>query len=352
MSSLRRDLLERKLWIVVAVLIAAVVAVPVLLLKSASASSAPTLPAPPAAATGATTPTTSTTSQTSTTTSAEPAKVELARIARNPFATSVPKLSVKPSTTTGATGSSASASTGSTASSGSSTVSMVSPTPATGSATVGSTGSSSAGGSSSSSASTPTTTTPTTPTSTIASTSPTPLAGNPVQAPSWTIYSISVRFGNDWKTPVHNDIPRLTALPSAGNPQLMFFGVMSGGRQAVFGLGAGVAHAGRGLCRPSRSSCSAIVLSAGQSEAVAWPTATGGMAQAVLQVVKITSRITHSRKEALKAYNRVSEAGICDLSLAQPVNYNPDTGTVQNFPKDACKAQASSAPFAFLKTTP
>ena len=61
MSSLRRDLLERKLWIIVAALIAAVVAVPVLLLKSASATTAP-LPAPPAAATGATT---STTSQTS-----------------------------------------------------------------------------------------------------------------------------------------------------------------------------------------------------------------------------------------------------------------------------------------------
>jgi len=151
---------------------------------------------------------------------------------------------------------------------------------------------------------------------------------------------------------VHKDIPRLTALPSAGNPQLMFFGVMSGGREAVFGLGAGVAHAGPGLCRPSRSSCSAIVLKPGEGEEVAWPTATGGVAQAILHLDKITSRVTHSRKEALAAYQRVSKAGICDLSLAQPVSYDPDTGTVQNFPKDACKAQASSAPFAFLKTTP
>lgn len=174
---------------------------------------------------------------------------------------------------------------------------------------------------------------------------PAPKAG---QAQSWTIYSVSVRFGKD-HAPLHNDIPRLTAMPSAGNPQVMFFGVLSGGKQAVFGLNDGTAHTGQGLCRPSHSSCSAIVLSAGQSEEVAWATDTGGMAQAILTVDKITSRVTHSRKEALKAYNRVSKAGICDLSLSQPVSYNPATGTVENFPKDACKAQATSAPFSFLK---
>jgi hypothetical protein len=181
---------------------------------------------------------------------------------------------------------------------------------------------------------------------------PAHLETQPTQVQSWTIYSVSVQFSKDGRGHVHKDIPRLTALPSAGNPQLMFFGVMSNGRQAVFGLGAGVAHAGPGLCRPSRSSCSAIVLSPGDAEEVAWPTRTGGMTQAILHVDKITSRVTHSRQEALKAYKRVSSAGICDLSLAQPVNYDPDTGTVQNFPKDACKAQASSAPFPFLKTTP
>ena len=178
--------------------------------------------------------------------------------------------------------------------------------------------------------------------------SPTPRGTQPSQVQSWTIYSVSIRFGKD-KSPLHNDIPRLTALPSAGNPQVMFFGVLSGGKQAVFGLNDGTAHTGQGLCRPSRTSCSAIVLSAGQREEVAWATDTGGMAQAILTVGKISSRVTHSRKAALKAYNRVSAAGICDLSLSQPVSYNPATGTVQSFPKDACKAQASSAPFAFLR---
>jgi hypothetical protein len=336
MSSLRRDLLDRKLWIIVAALIAAVVAVPVLLLKSASATSAPALPGPPAA-------NTVTTSQTSTTKqpSNAPAKVVLARIARNPFAASVPKLSAKPSSSTPAGGSSTvastSSSTGTTPSSGSSTVAMVSPTPATGTST----------GSGSPS------TSPTagiTPTSTIASTPPNTQTTNPVQ--SWTIYSVSIRFSRTGHGPLRNNVPRLTALPSAGNPQVMFFGVMSGGRQAVFGLSAGVAHAGHGLCRPSRTSCSAIVLAPGDSEVVGWPTATGGVVEAILQVVKITSTVTHSRAAALKAYKHVSTSGMCDLSLASPVQYDPDTGTVQNFPKHACSGQAASAPFAFLKTMP
>jgi hypothetical protein len=344
MSSLRRDLVERKLWMVVAILVVAVVGAPVFLLKGASASTTPTVPAPPAAtATSAQTTTTATTAAPS----GEPAKVVLARIARDPFAGGVPKLSSKPASQTPSSSSTAttSAPTSTTPSSSSSTsnASMVSPSPAAGSPS-SSTSSGSTGSGSGSTASPA-------PTSTTASAAPNTQAGAPQKVQSWSIYSVSIRFGKP-HAPVHSNIARLTALPSAGNPQVMFFGVMSGGHQAVFGLGAGVAHAGPGLCRPSRSSCSGIVLSPGESEAVAWPTATGGMAQAILQVDKITSTVTHSRSEALKAYKRVSTAGVCDLSLASPVVYDPDTGTVQSFPKDACKAQATSAPFAFLKTTP
>ena len=348
MSALRRDLVERKLWVIVALLVVAVAAVPVFLLKSASADTTPTVPVPPSA-----TPAGTQTATTQKVDKKESSKVVLARIARNPFASAVPKLSSKPSSSTSSSAApSSTTSTTATTSSPSSAVAMVSPTPA--SAGAGATGAStgSSSGSSTGGIGSSATGTSSGPTSTIASVSPTPQGSQPTQAQSWTIYSVSIQFSKDGFGPVHKDIPRLTALPSAGNPQLMFFGVMSGGREAVFGLGAGVAHAGPGLCRPSRSSCSAIVLKPGEGEEVAWPTATGGVAQAILHLDKITSRVTHSRKEALAAYQRVSKAGICDLSLAQPVSYDPDTGTVQNFPKDACKAQASSAPFAFLKTTP
>ncbi len=340
MSSLRRDLLERKLWILVALLGVCVVAVPVLLLKHGTASGTVLPPAPPSAA--ATTATTATTASPTTTTGQESPKVILAQIARDPFASGVHQLSAKPaSSTTSSAGSSSSAASTSGSGSTTSTVAMVTPSPAT---TGASSSSASTGSSSATSGATPT--------STIASASPTTVTATPGQVRSWTIYSVSLRFTRNGKGPVHGDVARLTALPSAGDPQLMFYGVLPGGHQAVLGLNAGVVHAGPGLCRPSRSSCSAIVLGAGEGEEVAWPTATGGEMQGMIRVVKITSTITHSHAEALKAYNRVSESGVCDLSLSQPVVYNPDTGTVQNFPKDACKGQATSAPFAFFKTTP
>jgi hypothetical protein len=352
MRSLRRDLLERKLWIIVAVLLAAVVAVPVLLLKSASAGGAPTLPAPPAADTV----TSATSSQTSTTNSPSnaPAKVDLARIARDPFAASVPKLSAKPGSTAPATGSSSgtssSSSTGSTPSSGSSTVSMVSPTPATGTATGSSTGSTSSSGGANSAGTTSTTST--TPTATVASTSPSTQPTTLVKVQSWTTYSVTVRFGKDLSVPLRTNIARLTPLPSGRAPEVMFMGVMSNGRSAVFALRQAIGHTGPGLCRPNHDLCSAIVLKAGQTERLTIPTASGGEQKVVLRVVSLTSSITHSQKVALDAFDRISHSGACDLLLSDPMLYNLETGTLSNVPKSICKGDANAAPFSYFRVAP
>jgi hypothetical protein len=348
MSSLRRDLVERKLWMVVAILVVAVVGAPVFLLKGASASTTPTVPAPPAAtAMGAQTTTSATTA------SAEPVKVALARIARNPFASGVAKLSSKPASAKSSSGSSsststtASASTSTTPSSSSTApVSMVSPSPAT-------------TGSSSSSASSPAstgrgsgTTAATAPTSTIASTSPLRQESQPAKIQSWTMYSVSVRFGKDLSVPVKNDVARLTPFPNVMAPQVMFMGVMSDGRSAVFALHAGVGHTGPGLCRPDHAHCSAIVLNAGQTEHLSVPGANGSHQDLVLRVVNISSSITHSRQVALDAYHRVSDAGQCELDLANPVSYDSVTGTISRVVKNACQKHPDAVPFAYLVTAP
>lgn len=345
MSSLRRDLLERKLWIIVAVLLAAVVAVPLLLLKSASAGGATALPGPPAAAPAATTSQTSTTTQPS----GAPSKVVLARIARDPFAASVPKLSTKPGSTAAATGASSgastSASTGS-ATSGSSTVSMVSPAPTTGSATGSSTVSSGAGTAGT------TSTTSATPTSTIASVPPSTQAAKPVKVQSWKTYSVTVRFGKDLSVPLRTNIARLTPLPSGRAPEVMFMGVMSNGRSAVFALRQAIGHTGPGLCRPDHDLCSAIVLKPGQTERLTIPTAAGGKQKVVLRVVALTSSITHSQKVALDAFNRISHSGACDLLLSDPMLYNLETGTLSNVPKSICKGYPNSVPFSYFRVAP
>jgi hypothetical protein len=340
MSALRRDLLERKLWPVVALLVLALVAVPVLLLKGASAGGTALPPAPPAAS--------KTSSQTTTTTQApenEPVKVVLARIARDPFASGVPKLSSKPATakssaaSSSSTAASASTPASTTSSSATAPVSMVSPAPASGPSASGGSSAASTGASGSSSAAS------TLPTSTIASTPPSALKSQPAKVQSWNMYSVSVRFGTNLSVPVKTNLARLTPLPSVMAPQVMFMGVMSNGTSVVFALHAGVGHSGPGLCRPDREHCSAIVLEAGQTEHLSVPTATGHQ-DLVLRVVRIGSSITHSRQVALAAYHRVSDAGQCELDLANPVSYDSVTGTISSVVKNACQQHPDAVPFA------
>lgn len=347
MSALRRDLLERKLWPVVAVLILALLAVPVLLLKGASADGTPLPPAPPAAAT------TSTQTATTQAPSNVPVKVVLARIARDPFASGVHKLSSKPApakssaASSSSSASSASSSGSATASSSSSStpVSMVSPSPASGSS---SPSASSAGSPDTSGG----TAAPPAPTSTIASTSPTTQATKPAKVQSWTTYAVSVRFGKNLSVPLKTNIARLTPLPNVMAPQVMFMGVMSDGTSAVFALHAGVGRIGPGLCRPDHAHCSAIVLKAGQTEHLSVPTTNGGHQNLVLRVVRISSSITHSRKVALDAYHRVNDAGQCELDLANPVSFDSVTGTISSVVKNACQKHPNAVPFAYLVTAP
>lgn len=335
MSSLRRDLLERKLWVVVALLAIALAAVPVLLLKGTSAGATPTVTAPRAAVAGVPTATTAHA------TAAVPARVALAGGTRNPFAGGASTSS----STTASQSSSTTATPALTAttppSSSTPTVAMVSPAPATSSSQSSGTESSST----TTSTSTPSTTTPT---STVASASSAPTT----TPQSWTTHAVSVRFGKDLTAPVRTNVARLTPLPNVMQPEVMFMGIVADGRTAVFALHAGLGHTGPGLCRPDHTRCSAILLRAGQTEHLTIATAAGGPRTLVLRVVKVTSSITHSRKVALAAYRRVNAAGQCELDLANPVSYDAATGTISSVAKDACERHPRAVPFGYLVTAP
>lgn len=180
--------------------------------------------------------------------------------------------------------------------------------------------------------------------STTATVTPVPAA----KPQSWTIYSVAVRFGKDTSVPLRSDIARLTALPSARSPEVMFLGVMTGGKQLVFALRAGLGHTGPGLCRPDHARCSAMLLRSGQTEHLTVPVTGGSPKHVILRVVQIVSRITHSRQAALAAYGRYSTAGLCDLALADPVLYNLGRGTVSGVPKAICQHQPAAVPFTPL----
>jgi hypothetical protein len=169
---------------------------------------------------------------------------------------------------------------------------------------------------------------------------------------SWTTYSVTARFGKNLGVPVRNNIARLTPMPSAQQPDVMFMGVMSNGHAAVFALRQGVGHTGPGWCHPNHDLCSAIVLKAGQTEDLTIPGPDRTVQKRVLRVVKIASSITHSEKLALAAFNRVSQSGLCDLLLADPMLYHLDTGTYSNVPKTACARYPKAVPFSYFRTNP
>ena len=105
------------------------------------------------------------------------------------------------------------------------------------------------------------------------------------------------------------------------------------------GLVLGIAPSGRFTrCAPLFEDC--VANGAGRSAPV------------ILRVVRITRTVTHSRRIALLAYLHYSEAGLCDLALADPVLYNLGTGTVSGVPKAVCDKQPKSVPFTPLVTTP
>lgn len=336
MSSLRRDLFERRLWPVIGLLVAAVVAVPLFMLKGSSSSGAPTAPPPPVAV--ATSQTTHVvTPKHAAHAATVPVKVTLSRITRNPFADGVPKLASKPASPAKPA---TSASTTPASPASATPVAMVSPAPAT----------SSTASTPSPAASPPATTTTATTTTTPATSTPPGNTPAAIQAKvqSWTTYSVAVRFGTNVGAPLQTNILRLKPLPSAKQPDAMFMGVMSGGREAAFALASGVQHSGPGLCRPERAHCSAILLKAGQTEQITVATSDGGHQHLILRVAHIASSVTHSRKVALAAYQRHSAAGLCELVLANPVSYSPSKGTVSSVATAACQNQPAAVPFRSL----
>ncbi len=87
--------------------------------------------------------------------------------------------------------------------------------------------------------------------------------GEPVRR-SFT-YVADVRFGRTGDERKRT-VQRLELLPNAKNPVLVFLGVSANRRRAVFLLDSRFRQAGEGICRPSAATCSYIYLSTEKGE--------------------------------------------------------------------------------------
>jgi hypothetical protein len=77
---------------------------------------------------------------------------------------------------------------------------------------------------------------------------------------------LTIRFGGAESDPKRQSLKRLEPLPSAELPVLVYVGVRDGGKEAEFLLDAGVTAVGDGECVPSPEACETIRLREGETE--------------------------------------------------------------------------------------
>ena len=129
----------------------------------------------------------------------------------------------------------------------------------------------------------------------------TPVPAAPTPAPkTYELYSLEVRFGPTDGELVSRNVKRLTGLPG-GSPALLYLGLMPDHKTAVFLVDAGVNVLGDGECDPSPDNCQTLTLEKGETEFI-----NRGDEQWELDLIDIHVKKTTDAKAARKA--RAAEA--------------------------------------------
>jgi hypothetical protein len=141
----------------------------------------------------------------------------------------------------------------------------------------------------------------------ISPTTPTP--GVPTEPRKrYEVATIAVRFGDSTATGTLYNLRRLTALPSVAEPLLIYLGLRKDGETAVFLVDAGVLAQGDGRCLPSSDNCQTIELEPGETEFLDVESESGSVSQYQLDYVKVR-RKKASASQARRAYSATAAGG-------------------------------------------
>jgi hypothetical protein len=168
---------------------------------------------------------------------------------------------------------------------------------------------------------------------------------------TYELFELAVRFGASGGEGLkRRSVKRLEALPSAGNPVLIYLGVLDDKKTAVFMLDSGVVAQGDGECKPSRTTCETVHIREGETEFFDVTNGDGTVAaQYQLDVIKIRKKTTTDAKAAKAAKARVSKQGkqILRARIAGdgPLRYRYDkkSGRLEKLSKQAYKAVVAKA---------
>ncbi len=174
-----------------------------------------------------------------------------------------------------------------------------------------------------------------------------------------TTYHVTLRFGQTGtKLETIRDLPRLSPLPSVTNPFFVFLGVLEGGKRAVFMVSSDAKPIGDGVCKPKLSDCQTVELAADHTEWFDFTNPDGTVTQYQMDLVSIRKKKIASEDKVQAAFARHSRVGaelLRDAAVkatraakgAKRYRYLPKRGVLARAKKRK-RAAASAAAGAFL----
>lgn len=122
---------------------------------------------------------------------------------------------------------------------------------------------------------------------------------------TFDLYSLQVRFGNtESDTLKTRNVKRLSGLPGGTNPAVLYLGLSEDRESAVFIVDAGVEVVGDGKCDPGPDDCQTLVLEPGETVFL-----TRGNKQWQLDLIKIHVKKTTDEGEAKQSRKTVAKGG-------------------------------------------
>jgi hypothetical protein len=160
--------------------------------------------------------------------------------------------------------------------------------------------------------------------------------------PTYPEYSIKVLFGKTDGEKTTKTVKRLEVMPSLSDPLLVYRGVEDNGKTAIFDLTGDVTALGDGACLPSADDCQVLKLKAGETSFITInDTQTGGGAQYELQVKEIHVKATTSQEKLAKSSSDVRD--LLEANGTDNYAFDPATGTLHKLSaKDRKKLTASA----------
>jgi len=153
---------------------------------------------------------------------------------------------------------------------------------------------------------------------------------------TYTYASIDVRFGRAgmFLRTLH-DVPRLTPLPSSTQPIVIFMGMRADRETAVFMVSTDVHAQGEGRCMPSKKLCEAIELRRDQIALLDWAEPDGSVTQYELDLIDVTLHETSSKAEAQASIVKARSSWLGEISrhaAAGRAGVRAVTGTAPHAP--------------------